>query len=503
MKRVLTMLCILLGLWSFAGAEGASDEALQAMQAIHPEYEIIASDQWGTAAAAALAKGEERILCVAEKYNGQWQITIDNPSALRPGITPTILMDTDIALYWSYQEPSVDWPVTYRFSCFKRDGVWGIVSCTMAEVNGEGVICETQLCWRDDGALWKLTNRYDWNENQLSHKVSAYVPAKWLERYSTLATYDVEAVPLPRLFYTGSWLSEEYLALAAAELLPDDTFLGGSVDDEGLELLMQRPDGALVLVGVTSQGVTGDWHVVESAPLPEGTSYGFENFTDVLHIGDQLVSVQPFANGAWGVDYIWPQTTETTTVFMGQNWVAKNNLSRKYMGDHPWSDITAIDWTILPRSLQETVDCLDPDRWVVVNNPDPADRLHLREKADKSARSQGKYYNGTPVEVLERGETWTKVRILGVEGWMMTKYLAFDWDINDVEAAWPDLMVVDDRADVKVYSEARENARSWQLTQGADAVVIGVVGEEWYHVWFCERNEGGYMKQSDFWAGNG
>lgn len=505
MKRMLITLCILLGLCTFATAEEIDPAAVELMLSHHPGWKILVGDQCGNTAAAALAQGDGRILCVTEKYDGRWVLTIDNPTALLPGQTPSLLMDTDIALFWSYEDTTVDWPVQTRFSSFKRDGEWDTVSCTLAETNGEGMIIETSYCWRDDGVMWRLMNRCDWNDNMLSQRRSACVPARWLAPYMPLGTYDVNIVPRPNLNYTGSWMRPQELARAAEELLPGYTFLNGSVDDAGLELFMRRPDGSQVLVGVTSQGVTGDWCIVESTPLPADAFYGYENFSDYLYIDHHLVSVQPFADGSWGIDCIWPETAEDTIVHMGQNWVGASTraLDQRTIGNHPWSDLTAIDWDTLPRTLQSAAGCVDPADWAVVNNPDPADRLHLRERADKSSASLGKYYNGTPVEVLKQGETWTQVRILGVEGWMMTRYLAFDGAALNVTPAMPDYMPRDSWPEPLVYQQPRINSANQALPDGSQVIIIGILGDEWYHVWFSNTNHGGYMKQEDFWAGNG
>lgn len=61
---------------------------------------------------------------------------------------------------------------------------------------------------------------------------------------------------------------------------------------------------------------------------------------------------------------------------------------------------------------------------IVVNNPDPKDRLNLRRKPDKGSLSFGRYYNGTaPVALGPSKNGWTKVSIGGREGYMQTKYL--------------------------------------------------------------------------------
>jgi len=62
-------------------------------------------------------------------------------------------------------------------------------------------------------------------------------------------------------------------------------------------------------------------------------------------------------------------------------------------------------------------------RMAVVNNPDPQDRLHLRERPNTSAPSLGKYYTGVHVEVLSRQNGWAKVRIGNLNGYMMDEHL--------------------------------------------------------------------------------
>lgn len=54
---------------------------------------------------------------------------------------------------------------------------------------------------------------------------------------------------------------------------------------------------------------------------------------------------------------------------------------------------------------------MDTSHYAFVNNPDPADRLHLRAKSEKGAASLGKFYNRTPVYVLEERGDWARVRI--------------------------------------------------------------------------------------------
>lgn len=62
---------------------------------------------------------------------------------------------------------------------------------------------------------------------------------------------------------------------------------------------------------------------------------------------------------------------------------------------------------------------------LVVANPDPEDRLHLRVSTSTTSASLGKYYNGTQVVVLKTyANGWAKVQIGPLDGYMMTQYLS-------------------------------------------------------------------------------
>ncbi len=50
--------------------------------------------------------------------------------------------------------------------------------------------------------------------------------------------------------------------------------------------------------------------------------------------------------------------------------------------------------------------------------------LNLRETASLSAKVLGQYPTGTWIDVVEEGDTWSKVQIGGKTGYMMSKYLS-------------------------------------------------------------------------------
>lgn len=292
-----------------------------------------------------------------------------------------------------------------------------------------------------------------------------------------------------------------------ASLLPGYSLVEGNITRDGSEmrLLMHRPDGALVFVGCT-QDQSSQWTTFESTPLPEGTILGVENFVHSLGVPGAsyytAVSVAPFSDGRWGVSLIYPEG-DAGLFQLGRNWILSDDVHavQGAFGEHPWNDLSVIDWTALPASYDEAVSQLNTDGWAVVHNPDPEDRLHLRTKASTDAVSLGKYYNRTLVQVLERGKEWTKVAIGEVQGWMMTKYLAFGKDMQSVDFAGPWLMAASE--EIRLYARADEKAFLRTQESGNLFYVVGVVGNDWFHLWLPEHDEYLYVKQDDLWEGNG
>lgn len=302
-------------------------------------------------------------------------------------------------------------------------------------------------------------------------------------------------------------VDEKYVAL----LLPEHELVYGVENgDYQMLLLMRNTRKELVFVGGLYDESEWEWTMTESTPLPEGTVLGVENFTHSLGIPDEngcyyAVDVRPFADGTWGVTMLYPGLTELFQA--GKNWLSNGvwPMEEGFICNHPWSDITKMDWTSLPQSFADVYKYVDYAGWAVVNNGNPADRLNLREKPDAASGSIGKYYNGTPVRVISRGKAWTEVEILGVHGYMMTKYLAFEEDTGNVQFAGLRLLTKENAEYLTVYDAVNEHARSRNMTidSASDFYVVGVLWDEWYHVWFYDLDMGGYVRQSDLWEGNG
>lgn len=295
--------------------------------------------------------------------------------------------------------------------------------------------------------------------------------------------------------------NESIKAAAAAYLFPEDTYLGGSLTQTSMQFLLGKPNGTSVLAGVTFTESDG-WKVVESTPLPEGTVYGYQNFSTSLYFPNGLLAdVNLFSNGKWGVSLVVGDNNGTTSIVLGENWIADQLLaaSTRYYGDHPWSDITRIDWNALPTSLESAVQGMDQSSWAVVNNPNPTDRLHLRIAPQKNASSLGKYYNGTAVRVLDESDEWLHVDVYGVEGWMMKQYLARGEAMNAVIPRGP--LPNAATYPIDLFESPDSEYSFYQLIRygdGLDMRICGVVGDDWFHVWFMGSGRSGYVRKNAF-----
>ena len=167
-----------------------------------------------------------------------------------------------------------------------------------------------------------------------------------------------------------------------------------------------------------------------------------------------------------------------------------------------------MDWEALPASLAEAMETLDQSGWARVISDDPGNRLHLRAEPEQGAESLGKYYQGTPVRVLGSKGDYTEVDVFGVHGYMMTKWLAFGADMNDVEIATLWLTYKGDllAAGIPVYASPSDSVPIATLLPDRclnDPYIIGLVGDEWYHIVFPETGLSGYIHQDTLWPGNG
>lgn len=180
-------------------------------------------------------------------------------------------------------------------------------------------------------------------------------------------------------------------------------------------------------------------------------------------------------------------------------------------GNHPYYDVTDLPFAEFPTTYEEAVQHLDRTNWAVVNNPNPTDRLYLREKPDRKSVSLGKFYNRTPVYVDEiRGE-WAHVTIgCDLSGWMLTDDLAFGEDMDKVVCAFPQLTVKDEHQEYgadefvyeyRVFAAPDLSADTMRWNSMESYYLIGVSGE--FYIIMNSEEAIGYIPQDWLWAGNG
>lgn len=131
---------------------------------------------------------------------------------------------------------------------------------------------------------------------------------------------------------------------------------------------------------------------------------------------------------------------------------------------------------------------------MAVSNPNPADRLNLRERPSRSSASLGRYYNGTFVDVQSvTRDGWAYVTIGPIAGYMDASYLG---EVGSVGSA--DIhAVISNRYGTGL--NLRETPSLSAVTQGlykngTDVLVLGILTNGWTHVMVDSRM--GFM-QSD------
>ena len=513
MKKFLWILAALLVCIRFTSA-GAQEGFDSWLAENYGGWTAETDSRWGIAGAAVLRQGDKRMLAVYRDGRGY-----DVPGAVAdPADRYEVHMDTDTSLFF-----------THLFS----DG--STVTCNYVYASDHWLLGSVQsACPYTEGFREEMSLVLEGMMDFLDDRICCSV---LLEDENGNIICRTELPPLPDVLTSEEkdlrYLSEDRLLLwkrvfmdrdpdgGSADLavrifdsLKRDTdyadyvCVDGRIKTGELQFLADRPDGERVLLcaGCRRDG----WLFAESTPLPEGTVFGIENFTDHLSLGGKPFgpSVRQYADGTWGIGAMLGGGEDGAYYTMGPHYISGDPLGQApgcFYGDHPWTDIARIDWNSLAMTLEDALEYLDGSRCATPDNPDPEDRLNLRERPDRNSASLGKFYNGTYVEVLEKGGEWTYVRIGGQEGYMMTRYLAFGEEMHSVVPA-PSLIRM---PAVPVAEVIRRTADGGYITENlpismsADWLFVGTKDGQRYIVW--DPGTDGYAEVSvrDFWEGNG
>jgi len=117
--------------------------------------------------------------------------------------------------------------------------------------------------------------------------------------------------------------------------------------------------------------------------------------------------------------------------------------------------------------------------------------LNLRKGPGTSTESLGKYYNGTLMQVLEKGPEWQKVRIGETEGYVFLSYVTFGpesffaFSMNEKP-----LPMGKAKEQLTLYSEPGSSSKAIsQLEENTAFHILGYKGD-WLHI--CIPREEGY-----------
>ena len=259
-----------------------------------------------------------------------------------------------------------------------------------------------------------------------------------------------------------------------------------------------------------------DWtYSVQTAKqLPDGT------YLDIFHTGNggiqlewqdydgryHTVGYARRADGIWQLSWTMnsgENAEDFSFIYCGIEWEHNGGSSNDvYFGSMPDLSLMAASIEKLPLNRAELMSFVDRSDWAVVNNPNPADRLHLRAEPKRDAKSLGKFYNRTPVKVLQQKGDWCKVQIGAdgyLTGWMMKKYLAFGDQMDAVDCDFPDKTFVEGHEYCPLY-DTMELKNHHPASD--EYWIVGVVEDELYII-VTTNGDSGYVPQEWFWDGNG
>ena len=301
-------------------------------------------------------------------------------------------------------------------------------------------------------------------------------------------------------------------ALDLARVPVPGVIVESDVQENALILLTRLDENTSQIHIVTLED--GTYSVASSKPLPGNV------YMDIFHSDEDEISLewngqaqqagfQRMADGTWQLEWVMNSgapSFDYNVEFCGVAYEWTNQgTDGLYIGSlsSGMDNLLTIDLNQLPTSMESLISLVDPDGWAVVNNPNPADRLHLRVEPKRGAKSLGKFYNGTPVQVHETEGDWCRVSIGldgHLEGWMMKEYLAFGEQMQDVDCVFPQLGLKEEHQNAPAYADQDMDGNGYHLN--GTIWIAGVVDDELYVI-LTNRGETGYMPQEWFWAGNG
>ena len=436
-RKIFSVLFGLLILAVAARAETGEEIALAA----YPGYVVASSDSGNGFGVFALENGDKTALCIVE----DGRLTIANERAFEAGKNVKVYVDTDGESL--FVRSNTEYEYVTLHAEYRAEG-WTRCDVLNQESYGNGRTLETMLFEQND--MLTMTVEYrDENDNPIGESETIRIPVG--ENFDlSLGGIDMLKLPL-----TPEMCDREESDLPdglAEPLLADgETLMQMGAYPERLILLVRKADGSrCVRVCDWAEGV--GYSRQDSVPLSGSAGL------DIIHADADKIFVDEN-----GQEYFFRKTRQGRWLLAGcmgggvlnvgvdcarvsdEGGTGKND-GYIYGKSEPL-DLMKVSVEQWPTRQEEAVARLDTDAYAFVNNDNPKDRLHLREKPDRKAKSLGKFYNRTPVQILSWDGDWAHVRIgagdANLEGYMMTRYLVRGGGNQDVSCAFETLMAVD------------------------------------------------------------
>ena len=277
---------------------------------------------------------------------------------------------------------------------------------------------------------------------------------------------------------------------------------------QGYLVLLTEDEEGQRRVAVAYQAPGGTYTVEESNVLPD------DSWLDLFHAGQDQIQFEfnqhtweagfYRTDSGWQLKWVFGDGVEYT-VYWG-NIRCSGHISdedSRLVGTLDNYDLMTVDFTDIPRTIDTLKQAVSREGWAAVCNPNPKDRLYLRPKAGDKDSSLGKFYNGTPVRVLETKKDWCRVKIgaNGPEGWMMKKYLVFGEKMDSVEPAFPFLDLREEYMETAEGWTEPEKKNSCGLLKDHTWHIMGVF--ENLYILIDDEGECAYAPMAWFWEGNG
>jgi len=538
MKRLLTAI-ILLSTMLFSSAcamteQAAAQAVLSLCSKAFPGYRVMTKDGYddGTCGqwALVLTKDGDNALVIAERFGGgDYALTVVNPAAVpdegegysRDTHTISVsLTKEDRNDRLSFFEMTIEQPGTEKWvitsELLPDSQTWGNVISEYTTFDWDGRTVWWSHVFAEDRTINYMRHQETDEGKPLSTATYPRVPVKGIPSSAhLLSQFDAGCYP-----YMPDYMNGEQLSDYAGEYVPYGyELIQLDLQPDALILLVDSPQGSRSLRIMPHE----NWQFKETIitkPLPQTASL------DLFHAEEGSLQLEWY-DGKHDIQFgftqkapeIWTsawlqvdsdtdsenfQFTYNSVAYVDDTLSLQRNDDAHY-GDHPFQRIESIDFMRLPITKDAMLALVDDSRYAVVNNPNPEDRLHLRERPDKTARSFGKFYNRTPVRIHEIDGEWAKVSIGSdgqLTGYMMTKYLAFGDEMNSVACAFPQLFIqehLDSPLPLVPYSGGGTTGVT--ISRESPFYIIGV--HESNYIILTEDGDTGYLLEHLFYPGNG